>query len=219
MSYDQDDPDTDPSPPAHLTRVINQVPTIEPKFAFVKSSVWNFTEIDTQEAFEEISNFLGTQCEEVQLPIEFDAAIDNLKKIMNADLARFLSEYIKRGEEKISDILRELIKDGISIGAVEYNNAVEEIHSMANWILNLSSKYDAILTPAACGEAPIGLESTGNPIFCTTWTYLGVPTISLPLFESKNGLPIGLQLVGPRSDDARLLRSANWLFNKVTNAN
>ena len=219
ISYDQDDPDTKPSPCPHLIKTINQVPSIEPKFAFVKSSVWNLAEKDTKEAFEKISNFLGHQCEEVQLPSEFDTAIGNLKKIMNADLARFLSGYLKRGEENLSEILRGLIKNGISVSAVEYNNSIEQIRPLVNWILNLSNEYDAILTPAACGEAPIGLESTGDPIFCTTWTYLGVPAISIPLMEGVNGLPIGLQLVGPRGDDARLLRSANWLFNKVNSAN
>jgi Asp-tRNA(Asn)/Glu-tRNA(Gln) amidotransferase A subunit family amidase len=220
MSYDPDDPDSIPtSTPTNLTKIFNQDPPTEPKFAFVKSSVWGYAEKDTQKAFEEISNFLGIQCEEIKLPSEFSKIIGNLRKIMNADLARFLSEYIQRGEEKISEILRGLIKEGISVSAIDYNNSVEQIRPMADWILNLSDEYDAIITPAACGEAPIGLESTGDPIFCSTWTYLGVPAISLPLLESKNRLPIGLQLVGPRGEDATLLRSANWLINRVSNTN
>jgi aspartyl-tRNA(Asn)/glutamyl-tRNA(Gln) amidotransferase subunit A len=42
-----------------------------------------------------------------------------------------------------------------------------------------------------------------------------MPAISLPLLEGKNGLPIGVQLVGPRHGDARLLRTARWLAGKV----
>ena len=137
---------------------------------------------------------------------------------MNADLSRFLSGYVKRGENKLSNTLRELIKDGNSVSAVEYNNSVDQIPPLVNWITNLSDDYDAILTPATCGEAPLGLKTTGDPIFCTIWTYLGVPAITLPLMEGKNGMPIGVQLVGPRGEDAKLLRSAHWLANKVTNA-
>ena len=76
------------------------------------------------------------------------------------------------------------------------------------------NEYDAILTPAAPGEAPVG-EATGNPVFCTTWTYLGTPAITLPLLRSEAGLPLGVQLVGRRGNDARLLRTANWLVKTL----
>jgi Asp-tRNA(Asn)/Glu-tRNA(Gln) amidotransferase A subunit family amidase len=73
------------------------------------------------------------------------------------------------------------------------------------------ARYDAILTPATTGEAPAGLASTGNPIFCTIWTLCGVPAITLPLLRGPQGLPLGVQLAGRRHDDARLLRTARWL--------
>jgi Asp-tRNA(Asn)/Glu-tRNA(Gln) amidotransferase A subunit family amidase len=76
-------------------------------------------------------------------------------------------------------------------------------------------EYDAILTPAAPGPAPRGLDSTGNPAFCSMWTYLGTPAVTLPLLHSESGLPIGVQLVGRRGNDARLLRTANWLVKAV----
>jgi Asp-tRNA(Asn)/Glu-tRNA(Gln) amidotransferase A subunit family amidase len=79
----------------------------------------------------------------------------------------------------------------------------------------LFNEYDAILTPAAPGEAPRGLDTTGNPIFCTLWTYLGTPAITLPLLQSEAGLPLGVQLVGRRGDDARLLRTARSLVNTM----
>jgi Asp-tRNA(Asn)/Glu-tRNA(Gln) amidotransferase A subunit family amidase len=71
------------------------------------------------------------------------------------------------------------------------------------------------LTPAAPGPAPKGLASTGNPIFCSLWTYLGLPAITLPLLEG-NGLPMGVQLVGARRDDARLLRTARALVRELS---
>ena len=72
-----------------------------------------------------------------------------------------------------------------------------------------------IITPAAAGEAPKGLESTGDPSFCTLWTLCGMPALSLPLMRGGNGLPIGVQLVGARGTDARLLRTARWLAGRV----
>jgi Asp-tRNA(Asn)/Glu-tRNA(Gln) amidotransferase A subunit family amidase len=79
-------------------------------------------------------------------------------------------------------------------------------------------EYDAILTPAAPGVAPRGLASTGNPIFSTLWTYLGTPAITLPLLQSEAGLPLGVQLVARRNNDARLLRTARWLAKTVGRA-
>ncbi|MGE5848816.1 MAG: amidase family protein, partial [Candidatus Methylomirabilota bacterium] len=76
-------------------------------------------------------------------------------------------------------------------------------------------QYDAILTPAAPGTAPKGLASTGDPSFCTLWTLCGMPAVSLPLMQGANGLPLGVQLVGPRDGDARLLRTARWLMDRV----
>ena len=80
---------------------------------------------------------------------------------------------------------------------------------------SLGEEFDAILAPATCGEAPKGLDATGDPVFCSTWTYLGVPAVTIPLMQGANGMPIGVQLVSARNDDARLLRTARWLAEKV----
>jgi Asp-tRNA(Asn)/Glu-tRNA(Gln) amidotransferase A subunit family amidase len=71
--------------------------------------------------------------------------------------------------------------------------------------------FDAILTPAAPGEAPLGLEATGSPVFCSLWTLCGLPALSLPLLRGPAGMPLGCQLVGAPGDDARLLRTGRWL--------
>ena len=78
-----------------------------------------------------------------------------------------------------------------------------------------AQRYDAIITPAAPGTAPAGLEATGDPSFCTLWTLFGMPALTVPLMQGAEGLPLGVQLVGPRHGDARLLRTARWLVNAV----
>jgi Asp-tRNA(Asn)/Glu-tRNA(Gln) amidotransferase A subunit family amidase len=76
-------------------------------------------------------------------------------------------------------------------------------------------RYDAILTPPALGTAPRGLSSTGDPAFCSLWTLLGMPALTVPLMSGANGLPLGAQLVGRRDFDARLMRTARWLVEKL----
>ena len=74
---------------------------------------------------------------------------------------------------------------------------------------------NAILTPAARGAAPKTLTATGDPVFCSLWSLSGLPSVSLPLLEDKDGMPIGVQLVGAPHDDARLLRNAYWLIQTL----
>ncbi|OZA09549.1 MAG: hypothetical protein B7Y05_18045, partial [Polynucleobacter sp. 24-46-87] len=66
----------------------------------------------------------------------------------------------------------------------------------------------AILAPAATGEAPKGLEFTGNPIFCSLWSLIGTPAIAIPFTKSQNGLPLGVQLIGDVLDDQKLINIA-----------
>jgi Asp-tRNA(Asn)/Glu-tRNA(Gln) amidotransferase A subunit family amidase len=74
-------------------------------------------------------------------------------------------------------------------------------------------EYDAIMTPATPGPAPAGLEATGSPVMNTIWTFCGTPALNVPLLQSPEGLPIGVQVVGARDDDARLFRTARWLLD------
>jgi len=215
MAYDPADPDTTLGAAPRLAKICLSEPPAEPRLAFVKSPAWDKADAATQAAFGELHEFLGKACDEVALPSEFDAAIGDHRTIMHADLARFLAGYMDRGEDKISDVLRGMIDDGKTVRAVDYNASVDRIAPLADWIESLCDDYDAIVTPAACGEAPLGLDATGDPVFCTTWTYLGVPALTLPLMEGENAMPVGIQLVGPRGDDARLLRTANWLVQRL----
>jgi Asp-tRNA(Asn)/Glu-tRNA(Gln) amidotransferase A subunit family amidase len=130
-------------------------------------------------------------------------------------MAHNLHRDFERGSESLSKVLRELIERGRNALAVDYTRALAASATLNAALDGVFDEYDAILTPAAPGPAPRGLDSTGNPAFCSTWTYLGTPAVSLPLLQSENGLPIGVQLVGRQGNDARLLRTANWLVRKL----
>ena len=92
----------------------------------------------------------------------------------------------------------------------DYIRAVNMREPTYQSIETLLSQYSALLTPASLGTAPKGLGSTGDPVMNGVWTFLGVPAVTLPLLEA-DGLPIGVQLIGARRDDGRLLRTARWL--------
>lgn len=118
----------------------------------------------------------------------------------------------------MSASLKAQIERGQRVTAVDYRKAVARIALLNAGFEDVFDHFSAFITPATLGTAPAGLDATGDPVMCTLWTFTGMPAISLPLLRGANGLPIGVQLVGPRGDDARLLRTARWLMNTVASA-
>jgi len=136
--------------------------------------------------------------------------------IMSAEMAANLEREWRAGKEKLSPQLRELMERGREVRAVDYQRALRSVGPVVESFDELfMERYDAILTPCALGAAPKGLASTGDPAFCSLWTLLGMPAVSLPLMRGENGLPLGVQLVGRRNFDARLMRTARWLVEKL----
>jgi len=212
MAFDDRDPDMRPGPHPFLVRAVADELPVSPRLAFVKSPVWSEAEADVRAAFAAFVKELGECIAEVELPEIFDTAVGWHRTIMEADLARSFALDYARGKDRLSATLREMIERGQKVPASEYSRAVEQVPVLNRMLAAIFERYDAILTPATTGEAPRGLTSTGSPIFCTIWTLCGVPTISLPLLRGSTGMPIGVQLVGPKGGDARLLRTARWLL-------
>jgi Asp-tRNA(Asn)/Glu-tRNA(Gln) amidotransferase A subunit family amidase len=217
--YDEDDPDTQPPrarPP--LARVLAQEPPMPPKLALVRTPFWDRLDADARAAFEELEQALGENGQRFELPAAATQAIDWHRTIFEADLAANFEREYEQGAEQLSDSLRRQIERGRQILAVDYRRALARIGILNEGFASLFDSFDAIVTPAALGTAPAGLDSTGDPLLATLWTYCGMPALSLPLARGENGLPLGVQLVGARGDDARLLRTARWLAAKAAEA-
>jgi len=215
MAYDDRDPDMRPRARPTLLKTTAEEPPIDPRLAFVKTPAWDQADGDTKEAFAELVAHLGESAGEFKLPERFHEAVGLHRTIMEADLARSFEQEYARGRDRLSPILREMIERGQKVLAVEYNRALGLIPVLNHALDKIFEWHDAIITPATTGEAPVGLESTGSPIFCTLWTLCGMPAITLPMMQGAHGMPIGVQLVGARGDDARLLRTARWLVNRT----
>jgi Asp-tRNA(Asn)/Glu-tRNA(Gln) amidotransferase A subunit family amidase len=215
VGFHEEDPDTRPTGRPPFAAVAASAPPLTPRFAFVKSPVWEQAELETRQAFASLVETLGGAATEVELPSGFNRVVDLHRVVMEVEMAHNLHRDYEKARDQLSDKLRQLIERGREHKAVAYAAAVAGVGPLNASLDELFNEYDAILTPSAPGPATVGIGSTGNPIFCTTWTYLGVPAVSLPLLQSGDGLPIGVQLVGHRGLDARLLRTARWLFNTV----
>jgi Asp-tRNA(Asn)/Glu-tRNA(Gln) amidotransferase A subunit family amidase len=216
VGYDEVDPDTRPRARIPFAEVAAEEPPLPPMLAFVKTPHWERADKETKEAFGELIEHLGNRVEEVELFPSAAEAWQWHRTIMEAEMAANLEREWDKGHDRLSESLRAQLERGREVRALDYQRAVAWIPRIYESFAELFYlRFDAILTPAAPGTAPKGLTSTGDPSFCTLWTLCGMPAVSLPLLQGANGLPLGVQLVGPRDGDARLLRTARWLAAAV----
>ncbi len=214
VGFDEEDLDTRPVARPPFASVAASEPPLPPRFAFVRSAAWDQAEPVMREAFGELTEVLGEASTDVDLGESFSRAIDMQRIVMEVEMAHnFRRDYEKFGRQ-LSDKLRGLIERGRAHLAVSYAASLAGVRQLNDALDYVFDEYDAILTPAAPGEAP-GIETTGNPVFCSTWSYLGTPAITIPLMASQAGLPLGVQLVARRGNDARLLRTARWLVDNL----
>jgi Asp-tRNA(Asn)/Glu-tRNA(Gln) amidotransferase A subunit family amidase len=211
IGWDELDPDTRPRAAIPFREVLAQEPPLPPLLGFVKGPAWDRAEKETGEAFAELCAALGDQVVEVELPGSTNDVLDWHRTVMEAEMAANLDVEWEKGRDRLSESLRKQLARGREVGALEYQRALARRTLLNEALDELFDRFDALLTPAAAGTAPRGLQSTGDPAFCTLWTFCGTPALSLPLMHGANGLPLGAQLVGRREDDARLLRTARWL--------
>jgi Asp-tRNA(Asn)/Glu-tRNA(Gln) amidotransferase A subunit family amidase len=205
------DPDTRPRARIPFCEIARQGPPLPPTFAFVKTPLWERVDGEAKEAFAQLLEALGERVIELEFPESTRAALEWHATILQAEMAASLDLEWERGREQLSEVLREQLARGRATGALDYQRALARIPLLNEGFAEIFERCDAILTPAAPGAAPRAAGSSGEHPFCALWTLAGMPALSLPLMHGANGLPIGVQLVGARERDARLLRSARWL--------
>ncbi|BCX19224.1 MAG: glutamyl-tRNA amidotransferase subunit A [Geminicoccaceae bacterium] len=211
VGFDPEDAATRPQAPPRLVRAAAEGLPVRPRLAILRSPTDDRAEPAMREALAELAESLGDAAVPLELPEAFGRAHAVHRTIWTAELAFRFGRLVAERGELVSDRFRELVRAGERVDAVAYQRALAERRFLQRELAGLFHEIDAFLTPAAPGEAPLGLESTGDPSFCTIWTLCGTPALGLPLFTGPSGLPMGLQLVADLGDDERLFRVAAWL--------
>lgn len=218
FGQDDGDPATSLVPAPRLPEISAAAPPARPAFALVHQPAWDTASADVHEGFAELAEALGENCDEVDLPAAFGQAFQLCELVQLAELSKSYHHYETRGRDKLSGEMQKAIDEGRRILAHDYLAALDWPRLLNDSLEAIFSRYDAIITPASPGAAPEGLESTGSAAFNGIWTFCGVPAVTLPLLQAENGLPLGVQLVGRRGDDGRLLRTARWLVEFLAQA-
>jgi len=197
---DLGDPDTKPDQAARI--------------GLCRSPSWDAAAPETQALLTRVGDALGRTDATVRpfaLPEIFNALLDAHPIVMNSESARALGWELAHHANQLSDGLRERMKFGLSQPQAALENAYAVFRTTQQQFSDALEGLDILVTPAAPGEAPKGLEWTGDPAFNVIWTSLHVPCVTVPAGKGPNGLPLGIQIVGRRGDDRAVLAWARWV--------
>ena len=209
-----DDPHGRPVPAFQLDLEHGVEPLGQPRLAIVRFDKWSRAEPEQQKAFDTALEKLrtaGAFAEELALAELDRVNWPAINTILASEGALLFAELTARHPDRTSDHLKALVSSGRAISAPDYLAArrLQEQHRLA---LGAELKdFDAVLTLPAFGEAPCGLSYTGDAEYCAPWTFVGAPAVTLPAGWGANGLPLGIQIVGPHRNDLRVLKTAKWV--------
>jgi amidase len=194
-------------------------PDRPPRIGLCRTHVWDQVEPTTRALIEDAAVRLsraGAPVSDFTLPEGCDRLNDAHRTISSFEFARTFTFEIENRWDDISDTLRGgRLHDGITGSFERYSEAIETAEQCRRRLDAAWQDYDMLLTPAAFGEAPVGMAAfAGVPLY-QVWTALHVPSVSLPVFRGPNGMPVGAQFVARRRADRKLFACARWAWRNL----
>jgi Asp-tRNA(Asn)/Glu-tRNA(Gln) amidotransferase A subunit family amidase len=185
-----------------------------PRIGICQSPAWDLAAPETHALLSRVAAALaraGAKVEARELPPAFDALTTAHPIVMNNESARALGWELATHPDGISEGLQERLTFGLTQTEAALTQAYEVFSSTQQAFPSAVAGLDVLVTPSAPGEAPAGLEWTGDPAFNLIWTSLHVPCVTVPVGTGPNGLPLGIQIVGRCGDDRAVLAWARWV--------
>jgi len=192
-----------------------------PRIGLCRTPLWDTAQPETKQAVEDAAARLaqaGAQLRDVTLPADFAGLKAAAREtINNYERSKSMAAEWASHRDMISPKLARCIALGVEMPHQDYLSAIALGESCRARLPDVFDGFDILLAPCVQGEAPAGLDSTGDPGFQALWTILHVPSLSLPTHLGPNGLPVGIQLIGRRYDDQRLFACARWAWERLGN--
>jgi Asp-tRNA(Asn)/Glu-tRNA(Gln) amidotransferase A subunit family amidase len=185
-----------------------------PSIALLRTHQWPEATADMQAAVERaahVAEAAGAHVTELVLPQIFEDAIRCHGIVQDHEAFRALAYEYDRHRDRLGPILRAQLAEAAAITTDQYDEARRAVRRTRQTFADLMAKTDVILTPSAPGAAPHGLGATGKPTFNRLWTLLGPPCVNVPGISDKNGMPLGVQVVGRFARDKVALGIARYL--------
>jgi Asp-tRNA(Asn)/Glu-tRNA(Gln) amidotransferase A subunit family amidase len=180
----------------------------KPTVAVLNTAEWDTCDDAVRDALSSVADRLsdrGWQVRDMSMPAPWRYLPEQHKVVMAVEVAKNLHASLGERVGQISEQAQAVVEQGDRCRAVEYLAALEARDEALRALAPLAATVDLVLTPSALGVAPEGLDFTGDPVMCRTWTLLGLPAANVPAFRRTDGLPVGVQFVGLRRDDLSYL--------------
>ncbi len=193
-------------------------PSRKPRFGLLKTPAWELAEAASRSAVNRTAarlRAIGATVETIKLPAEFDDILPVYEIISSHIIADSYRWEWQHHRDKLSPSFREAIEKGLAWPHETLAAAWATAHTCLDLMNGILGGCDAVVTPAALGEAGIGIADTGSAACNAMWSLLGMPAVTLPLARGPAGMPVGVQLVAARRDDRRLLGLADWVYRKL----
>ncbi|MBI4194428.1 MAG: amidase [Betaproteobacteria bacterium] len=190
-----------------------EVAALKPRIGFCRTPHWNQADAASRANLEHAAETLaaaGAMVRNVDLPAEFSALSETQVTVSSYEFFRALTHERTRFPQLISPGLTARIAAGGKVSRAQYEDGLTLATRCRIQIADVFREYDMLLAPSAPGEAPRGLDNTGDPIFGLMWTLLLLPCLTLPYGKGPAGLPLGVQLIGAHGGDAALFVHAEW---------
>ncbi len=184
-----------------------------PVIGFCRTPAWDGASPDTQALLERTASRLAAAGAIVKDVAPAPAGIlEHQHRVFAFEAARnYAHEYEAHGD-KLSPALRDgLLTPGRALPLSAYVEAIEAAEAFRSRLDDVFAEFDVLLAPSAVGEAPEGLGSTGDARFNAIWTLAWAPCVTLPAGTGRQGLPLGVQLIGARFRDETMLDAAAWV--------
>lgn len=190
-------------------------PDCSPVVGLCRSPAWDEALPVMQQAFAEFSQALrraGRTVVERDTPDSFGPLAAAQALIHRREAWMTLGHIRRSHPEAVTSVFRHFIDQGAAESESDYQAALDCQRACQAHLPELFEGVDMLLVPGATGPAPQGIDATGNPAFQRIWTALGVPCLGFPAAWTPDGLPLGLQMIGPKGSDRKLLANAQTIL-------
>ncbi len=185
-----------------------------PRIGLHRTVHWEKADPSVQKALEQAAQTLresGAQVQDLQLPVDEDALTQAQSTIQVYESARSALPELSSQPENLSDRIRGLLEPALEWPFSTWVEAQNTVQAAQQCLPDVFETCDVVLSLSAGGEAPYGIDNTGNPLFNRIWHVLGGPGIHLPVGLGPNQLPVGVQVLGAPGRDAETLAWADWI--------
>ena len=188
-----------------------------PRIGMCRTHEWDRALPETIGLFDDVEKRLrtaGANVKPVALPVEFSRLAAEQTTIMVREVAESLSHERRAHAALLSSEMIAMIEAGLAVMPAQYDAAKTLARQCRAMLPQVFDGVDVLVAPSTMGEAPAGIDATGDPLFNRIWTLLRVPVVHLPIARSAQGLPLGVTVVGPIARDRQTLLGSHWIHTR-----